>query len=57
MSPPGIEPGLPQPQCGVIATIRRRQDMKIQKKEIPIITIFKKENYLVTIPVSTSIVS
>ena len=32
MSPPGIEPGLPQPQCGVIATIRRRQDMIIQKK-------------------------
>ncbi len=58
MSPPGIEPGLPQPQCGVIATIRRRQDMIIQKKEIlMLITIFKKENYLVTIPVSTSIVS
>ena len=39
MSPPGIEPGLPQPQCGVIATIRRRQDMIIQKKEILIIKI------------------
>jgi hypothetical protein len=23
MSPPGIEPGLPQPQCGIIATIIR----------------------------------
>jgi hypothetical protein len=42
VSPPGIEPGLPQPQCGVIATIRRRQDMIMQKKEILIITILKK---------------
>jgi hypothetical protein len=56
VSPPGIEPGLPQPQCGVIATIRRRQDMILQKKEILIITILKK-NYLVTIPVSTSMVN
>ena len=54
MSPPGIEPGLPQPQCGVIAAIRRRQDLIIYKKEILIITILRNI-YLVTIPVSTSI--
>ena len=54
MSPPGIEPGLPQSQCGVIATIRRQL---YKKNEVLIITKFKKENYLVTIPVSTSIVS
>jgi hypothetical protein len=39
MSPPGIQPGLPQPQCGVIATTRRRQDLIIQKNEILTITI------------------
>ena len=53
MSPPGIEPGLPQPQCGVIATIRRRPDNTKKKSyHNNVIKI-----YLVTIPVSTSIVS
>ena len=48
MSPPGIEPGLPQPQCGVIATIRRRQDMTIQKKNSYHNNIIKKNLVLVS---------
>jgi hypothetical protein len=54
MSPPGIEPGLPQSQCRVISTIRRRQDLIIQKKRDSYHNNTTKI-YLFTIPVSTSI--